>query len=360
MTHKLFTAYGAPGLVKRASREDTDTTAFPDTAFASEKRAFPVMTADDTWVSCMFYANNFEKLEKYAAVRIGSNLLQASKLWHIEQDVLAMWRKSADARDAASRDATAYAMEFTQDGTTVKSFPISGVDHIVKSAAEFIKVRPTLNLELRQKLANNLVKAALSHNAFDDLPEQVLRSSGDGYVISEMVADGWLKRANLMAERQNTPAANLARNASKQFRACRIDNPTPDDFQKIAKAFDDFDTTHRITHLYAQGLPLPEDSTYCETYIGLAKKASQHIKLTNGATYEIAAMGKLTLEKLAEVLGDEFASDMTCPLTGKFDIEKAASVFPTLPRPEAALIDQLLEQVSASSVFREKQAFSVR
>jgi hypothetical protein len=83
------------------------------------------------------------------------------------------------------------------------------------------------------------------------------------------------------------------------------------------------------------------------------------VKLTTGSVYELADLASLPLEKMSELLGSDIVKELKCPLSGDLDMEKVAAILPSLPRPDAIMLEQLFEGTQIVPVLSSKRAFSV-
>lgn len=356
-THKLVTLYNAPSFVKTAGTVDYDN--LSSEAFAGEQQTFPVHTPRDVWLSAAFFTQQVGGFPKQAAHRVALNILESARVHGIQQEVIDLFEKAASLEEIMAQDDGIYGLEFNQDGRVIKSFPLNNVEEIKLASIQFEARRKDMTSCTRVKLAKEIVKRASECRASDVVTESVYKTAGAGYVTPRLIADAWWARAHQAKRLQKTAAYNLAAASARTFSKAVINSVASEDAEKVANQLSQFDREVGLTHLYGETLAFPEEAIFSVSHAELHKMASQTMRLVTGNVYELCDLQNLSLEKVAEVLGDDLAAELRCPMTGDMDIEKAAAVLATLPRREAVTLERLLAEARVEPALTMKRAFSV-
>lgn len=356
-THKLVTLYNAPSFVKTAGNVDYDN--LSSEAFAGDRQTFPIHTPRDVWLSAAFFTQQVNDLPKQAAHRVASNILASARVHGIQEEVISLFEKAASLEDIMSQDDGIYGLEFSQDGRVIKSFPLNNVEEIKLASVQFEARRKNMDSPTRVKLAKAIVKRATECRASDVVTEPVYKTAGVGCVTPQLIADAWWDRAHHSKRLQKTAAYDRAAAVARTFSKAVINSVAAEDAEKAASQLSDFDQEVGLTHLYGGALAFPEEAIFSVSHAALHKMARQTMRLVTGNVYEICDLQSLSLEKVSEVLGEDLAAELQCPMTGDIDTEKAAAVLATLPRREAITLERLLSEARVEPALTAKRAFSV-
>jgi hypothetical protein len=79
------------------------------------------------------------------------------------------------------------------------------------------------------------------------------------------------------------------------------------------------------------------------TFAKTASELEAHVATTSGRMYNKQDFGKVALDDLKSLFGDEFADRVRSGLD--VDAEKLAEEIATLPRPDAEMFDSLMSEV---------------
>jgi hypothetical protein len=117
----------------------------------------------------------------------------------------------------------------------------------------------------------------------------------------------------------------------------------PDTLVKLAETIDILDRKLRLRGRYTDVIPRPEDVIFSCTLSKMASDLERHVSTTTGKLYEKDAFSRVPLQELQDLFGSEFVAQVRTPF-GRVNPEKMAEVVSTLPRPDANLLDAVLQQ----------------
>ena len=118
---------------------------------------------------------------------------------------------------------------------------------------------------------------------------------------------------------------------------------TKTQFRKLAEVLDVLDRETGLCRNYHEGVEMPEEICFTILQKEAEDILDSYITLQTGSIYPVGLLASLPLEKVAGVLGEDFTAQIKTP-DGDLDIAKFAEILPTLPRPDAKLIERVLEE----------------
>lgn len=275
-----------------------------------------------------------------APEEIQSKIAACAKVWGIEADV-----KGALAKIAASTaqlgeeqlpDAD-FALCQEHKGSKIRKFAAVDAETTVDAAIAFHDNRAKYPLAWRKQAAVNLLARAQSFDAL--LPEYVNeylhKAAGFAVATQASVDQILIERANRSSYVGDEASAklasilgDLAENEDLRHNVDRVN--------EVVELIDNYDRSMKLAQFYGHGVSLPEE-LLAITEPKLAKLAGQErnfVRLVNGHTVDIRHLDGDTLDTVSDGLA-------------KLSHAKLADILPTLPKPEADLLVQLMPKTAA-------------
>lgn len=340
--------YDLPDYVKQANQSSIfeRESRQPATVFADVRnREFKCATAADTWVSWLYFLENGRpQLHHKLAAWIEERLTDFADYWNIGDDVKALREKHATLNTGGLSDNDYMIVWADESGKKVQKCPLTNPGETCKAAEWFLKYRDHFPYHDRKVMATKLQeKAAAYCVVFDDATEQALdRQACNGTYVPTKAAQ--FIRNRVAAAPQGTDI-KMVEGLTKLAEAVAVNGHLASDASTVANLCHTIDTFDRVTKLaghYTNLLPRPED-VLCEALYKQARSAlDEACQLTTGTVYNKQDFGSLKLSELRDVFGNEIAE--ACADGMLVDPTKAAEVLSTLPRPDAVLLDSVMEE----------------
>lgn len=317
-------------------------------------RSFPHHTRAATWVSYALLRESKEAMapDQYGLLR--DQLRKMAHFWNIAGDLDAVdgSASSGEKQASASTDDFALVLPLPTGGQECR-YPLRNASEVKAAAAYLRQHRDALPYALRRGMADRvLIKAAAYGVQFDEPTDAFLeRQAGHGWCAASDAA-GLLRERALLLRRVDPDSSKALVQAAD---ACQTKSATardPERLQVLAEAIDRIDRANGLHREYGPGLPRPEDVLFGLTVKSASAAADEHCSTTSGCVYRTEDLGRVKLAVLRDTFGDAFADNVSAGGL-LVDAEKLAEQLHTLPRPDAELMDRLLEEMGVKPVAKE-------
>ncbi len=355
--HRIQQLVDLPDFVKKADWVSPDDAAqLPRGAFADPGgRSFPIHNRAQTFLSYAYFLHGANGLNKESAAKVYGRLKAAARDWGIETTCARLEDQHAKQSEfCMSRlPDDQFALVADYDGKRFRRFPLLNAS-CVKSAAEHLSAyKANYPLAWRKSMARKILgKAAAMGVNFSDDPDlsgYLTRAAAVTPALPGDMANGmeqrlyqwWEKKAyGHRASETDHEVVRSMKQAIATVRSARL--PNRELSVKCASALDEFDKfTGECDLLDRDGLAYPEEIAY--TSMQMAKEASElassFVTLPSGNSYRMEDIRKAGAAPF-QILGDEFLSAVT-DIDG-LDMQKVAEIVPTLPLPDAQILDRAL------------------
>jgi hypothetical protein len=357
--------YAPPEFVKQATLEDLCGSADLPTHLYGDpaKRLYPCHTPAAAWTSLAYLLDKQAGQPAQQTEPVVQRILDCGRVLGVEAELQTLRQKYAQDRPAAEDvlPDEDFAL-ILRDGTqTERHYPLRNGPE-VKAAADYLLAhRDRFPFALRQQFADRVLdkQARLGVRLEEGVQEILEKQAGRGAGTSAAAAELILGRveavrrgpgADSELQKEMLKMAQLIRQRPSQLRA-------PGMRCKVAAVVDAFDRQHGRTN-YGPGFPRVEDVLFELTREKMASCAREHVGLLTGSIYKMADLERVRLAEVKGLFGDDFGEALTSDGL-RIDGEKAAEVLPTLPAPDAHLLDRLLHGLGVLPVAKEASARAV-
>jgi hypothetical protein len=372
--YMLDRLYGIPEFVKQAEFETgQDVRDLPATAFAEPvHRKFPCHTKAATWLAQAYFSANQGLYSKEQAGVIQDRIEKSAQYWGIQNLTHSFkkgWAKLASREMPEVSDGD-HALVVDYGTHKLRRMPMPNAIS-VKLAADFLYAnRAKYPLQWRKSAARRIlrkmsfydgqaakgVKVAGAELGITKLSYEVRnyleRAAGLGAAMPEKVAEKIAQRVFMLPERRDDLRLKLAEVAQD---IAKVDSLSNDELDKVAELLDEVDRSTGLAAYYHTSVDMPEEICYDVLEKEAAAILDGHVVLTTGNVYPLELFRNLPIDKMAAVMGDEFA-DAVRNEAGDLDLEKFAEVAPTLPRPDALLLERIVSSSEGEPTRMEKVA----
>lgn len=367
--YSLGRLFAVPSFVKESTADKDQIKDLPSDAFADPQlRKFPLHSKAATWLAQAYFQHSKGYYDTKKASLIQDRITKAAEFFQISalcKGFTDQWKKVAgDSREDLPDSSFGLVVDY--NGAKQRLFPMPNIAS-VKMAGEYLFAnRFKYPYEWRKQAARNILKAALEWDKkaaageavphgfgslqFDpDTQSYLEKASGFAGATPQHVAEKIAQRVVMMGDSHRDLKVKLAEMSLAISKMPGTGLMEPEMIQKAASIVDLADRETGLHRYYNQGLNLPE-----EDFFQFLKKEAQaildgHVTLSTGNTYPVEAFQYLPLDKVAEVMGDEFKNEVT-GIDGRVSAQKVAEIAPTLPRDEAVLFETVLENVASEAM----------
>lgn len=352
--------YEFPDFVKNAKAQDTlsPPRELRSTAFADcRRREFPIHTKAATWMSYLYFLEKCSNLHPTTSGMIRERLNQAAAQWGVSSEVKHLQEKHAELQKGHLADSDYMLVWASEDGTKERLYPLRNSMEVKVASEWFMAHRDHWGYDDRRTMASRLLEKANAFGvAFPDETDTALEQQvGRGTYVPKQAADHIRNRVR--AAPQQVPHAIL--DGMTKLAEAVESNPhlatCSESIQGMCRTVSQFDSD--ITKLagnYSALLPRPEN-IFCGAAFKVAEAALEDsVQLATGRVYHRDEMAKVALSDLRDVLGDDLAGEMASGLS--VDPEKLADIAPTLPKPDAELLDRVMDDNNVRPMFKAAQA----
>lgn len=317
------------------------------------RRSFPIHTKAATWVSAAFLYEDGNIPDKQVAAKLD----QAAKWFDISDEVDKLKTTTKSASVLTDSD---YAIVIKNaDGTYDRRYPLRNATE-VKVAAEYLqKVRDVIPLSYKTGMASKILEKASQFGAGlgYDLDDFLEKTAARGTCSAKTASDLLMTRA-LLVKRANPSLADELRKAASECSKNASNVRESTSLEKLACVIDQVDRDYGIAKDYGGSIQRPEDVLFAVTAKSASHFLDNHCSMTTGKIYNIGDLGRLDLDGVKDVLGEDFAREISDGLA--VSPVKLAEVASTLPRPDAMLLDRLLSDSGIKPVMAESDRFGRR
>jgi len=354
---------GTPQFVKEAVLDDPKKVGeLPASTFADAvRRKFPCHTKAATWLSNAYFNQCRDSYAGKEAETVKARLHKFANHFGIRgllDQFDAAWRKVA-GYGAPELPDDAYALVAEMDGKKIRRMPLTSPSS-VKAASEFLYAnRASYPYALRRAAARNILKAAMK---FDEMAKKgsvefpgtrfgiyqfepaalayMEKAAGLGATHPRWAAEKIAQRAILCGgnEAMRNKLAEVAITVSK------LDVLDGENAVKLAALLDAADRAAGIDRHYHDGVDMPEEVCYQVLTKEAAAVMAGYVRLQTGKVVPLEALLSLPMSKFAALLGEEFTKSVQ---GDGIDVDpvKFAAVVQSLPRDDAALVEQALGEI---------------
>lgn len=323
-----------------------------------EHRLYPCHNPASTWLSALFFQDKrAEYTRKFGAdcARLTElRLNELARTYRIKDAVAAIASSHATMNKPASVVDTDWAIVKTEaDGQVYRDLRLANPQEIKAAGAYLLEHHNAIPAEDRLMAAQRVLeKAAAAAIDMGELTEPLQRMAGQGICDPADVVQFFrirqkLASSTLQAVEIGKLADAIAANPEMTL--------TPQRLPELLKAAEEIDTKLHLRGNYTDVIKAPEDVLFSVTYGSVKSALDNSIALLSGGVYDKQAMAKLPLSQFRDVFGDDLAREIT---SSGLDIDpvKLAEVAPTLPLPDARLLERLCTDNGISRVHSAKQA----
>lgn len=317
-----------PEYVKTAEVDDYDELAgLPKEAFAdSNRRIYPINDPSRVYVSNAYFTSkkaDIQKIygDKYAS-QIENKIKEAAEILGISEDLEAYSQNYE--KKAAEDYAQQYLAEFVVANADLNLYPVKTAQDLKDNAEHFVKNISNYPFDWREKIATKIVKVAKELNV-DEIPDLVLKYAGYFYPdFSNLETEVW-RRGTKLKKEANVEAYTKLKEDVKNISSV-------DEVMKLAE------TLYHIENMeglydnvkVANVLGDPVDKLFTKSI----EKVAEDLNFieAHGDKYAVEDLQKVSKDKYQEAFG--FDLDPA-------DFEKFADVFPTMPRSDIKLFEEI-------------------
>lgn len=366
--------YGLPGFVKEAGNEDTAALKdLPSDTFADPaSRKYPCHTKAATWLAAAYFLDSKPLYSKEMAAAVQGRIEKFASYWGIKglvDGLTKSWAKLASEARPDVPDADHALVIKLDDGKMLRRMPMPNALS-VKLAGEFLFAnRFKYPYEWRKTAARRILKKAMEYDERAERGEEVAgsvlgitrfnpetqeyleKASGLGSTHPVRAAEKLANRVLMLGDSQHEVRTKLAHIIRAVADKTEFRN---DERYKLASLIDSIDRETGLHKHYHEGIDLPEEIIFEVTQKIASQVLNSHITLTTGNMYRLEDFTGLPMDKVAAILGDEFAAAVSDGV--RLDLTKFADVAPTLPRPDAALLERILQESGRRVTIKEARA----
>jgi len=371
--YTLDRLYGLPKFVKEAEQEEkAGINRLPSHVFADRvRRKFPCHTKAATWLAQAYFCLAEPQYSKEERALVQDRITKQAAYWGVKNTtdrLRTTWQKLASTERPEVGDADHALVVDMGEGKKMRRMPMPNAMS-VKLAGEYLFAnRYNYPYQWRRAASRRILKKAMEYDAkfregekvagaglgvlqFDDDTQEYLeRASGFGMCHPKQAAEQLSRRALMISSRFNDVREKIATIAQELHEMEECDAEL---LHKVAEAVDWADRQTGLCKQYHLGIDLPEEMFFQVLEKEAEAVINNHVTLTTGNSWPIEVFSHLPAQKVAEVLGGDIA-DALEGNHGLLDLEKFAEIAPTLPRPDAELLETALK--AAAEEAYEKDA----
>jgi len=317
-----------PSYVKVAEVDDYDALeGLPKEAFADEnRRIYPLNSASRVYVSNAFFTSKKADIQRlygdnYTS-QIENKIKQAADILGISED-LANYSSGYEKQASVTADEV-YMGTFDLGMEPLNLYPVKTASDLTQAADHFVEYIQNYPFEWRTKMASNIVKTARDLNV-DEIPDLILKYAGHYYPdFAELSTEVWRRGTKLKTAENREIYTKLA-----------ADVENISSVEEVMKLAETLSNIENMEGLYdnvkvAGILGDPVDKLFTKSIEKVASDLS--FVEAHGDKYLIDDLQKVGKDKYEEAFG--FDLDPS-------DSVKLADVFPTMPRSDIKLFEEI-------------------
>lgn len=354
---KMAQVFDIPDYVMSCKRSDILSDSLkdiPSGAFADPlHREFPCHTKRATWLSCAYFANEYENIPKERRQKLQDNLVKHAEFFNILPEFESqlnlkadMLRKSADYAQAPDEY---YLLVNNSSGERKGLLDTDGA--VEKAAQWLVSSRNDLTLEKSAELAGRILKRADDLGTKLEYRDRLERMCGIGLCDKASIVRAIGARASLCKDAAIADQFRKLADHIKRSDTLSVDN----DMFKVASAIDEADVVSGLVAARRRGeVPLPEELIYKHASCELEKIASETVRLQTGEVYSLSKLASIDRLDFESELGSDLAEEVYNDM--QLSEENAASILPTLPRTDAERLSAFLKKKGVTPELKTKAA----
>ena len=341
--HDIRASHKLPEFVKDAQIDKETISGLPSGSFADPVgRTFPCHTRADTFLSYAYFLKHASQVPNNSRAQILERLKKFAHDWSIHTQCTKLQREHEKqaSSDISSLSDDKFAIVEEYNSEKYRALPLLDEKCVKEAAAHLRQYADRYPISWRKKAARKIASAARNLNLTLD-GDYIAKAAGETMPCRADIARGMYDRATMLnsGRRGSRAQTKMAKAAATLAKSSGDFDPAV-----IETIIDRFDNEFDLRKYYSRGLPTPEEVVYS----GFTEKRASDIKgelvrLTSGTTYTKTALANAGLEPY-RVLGDDFINEVRGGLDD-INIEKLAAIVPTLPTPDANLLDRALREV---------------
>lgn len=392
----IFHNYTIPPYVKEATDIELfgDPILLPNLLYLDKNKEFPVHTKAACWMSyarlLRKYANN--EISKNKAEQLKTELENFAENMGISADIEKL--KKQDLKNKSEPDAKDYALDLSEIGLDAdietaltddkskktdseeqnektsqltrpsnKKFPIRNIHELHKAANYISEYYYYLPYRVRRNMAENILAISEKRGwkLHHQLRDTLLKQAGYGLCTMEDVAD--LLYSRVVALKYSGPSNILPEVAKQMLKMAKVCYLKPDlvfdspKLIKIAELVDLYDKT--ILKEKAKNLRKIEDSLFYINHVSLLKEAKSKVRTVNGTVYNLDDFSKLRIYHLQDYLPEDILNELSSDGI-HVDYKKVAEILPTLPKQDATMLEQALNDLHIYPIYKEASDYEIR
>lgn len=364
--YRLTRLYGPPEFVKEAGVGDLcGGDELPPHVYGDpRRRLFPCHTPAACWTSAAFFLDKEAEFRDDAPL-IWGRILHCARVFGVDKSLAGLREKVAanvPSPDDDLPDEDFALVSGRPDGTAERRYPLRNPAEVKRAAAYLAEHRDSFPYEDRREFADRVLQKAarMGVRLGGDEEEFLTKQAGHGACTAREAAELLLGRFHAVRMGPG-PAGELQKGILK---LAEMVARTPSRLRepgmrvKLARTVDDFDRATGLAGKYGPALPRPEDVLFGLTREKMAQAAQEHTHTVTGNIYRLADLERVRVEDVRDLMGDDFARELTSDGL-RVDSEKAAAVVPTLPRGDAEMFDRLMRGVGVMPMAKEASSYSV-
>ena len=317
-----------PEYVKTAEVDDYDLlTGLQKEAFADRnRRIYPINEPSRVFVSNSYFLSKKADIEKLYGKnysrQIENRIKEAADIFGITEDLEKYTQRQE--KKASEDYPEAYLGEFVVAGSDVNLYPVKTAQDLNVNADHFVRNIANYPFEWRAKIAKEIVKAAHKLGT-DEVPDLVLKYAGYFYPDFENIETELWRRSTKLQKAGHVEIYNKLKEDVKNI-------STVDEVMKLAE-----------TLSYVEDMEGLYDNVKVASILGdpVDKLFTKSIEKVAEALNFIEAHGdKYLVEDLQKVSADKYQEAFGFDIDPS-DLEKLADVFPTMPRSDIKLFEEI-------------------
>jgi len=350
--YKFAKLYDLPDFVKSASTDELNGQELPGHVYADvrEPKQFPCNTKIATYLSCLWFLEKRAHIPSKIASMVEARLDRFAQYWNISKDVQQLKTKNASfARsDLDQLPDSSFALVRKESGLVDRRYPLRNALEVKAAADWFANNRDSFVYDERKDMAQRILDQANKYCAdITNNVELLHKQAGRGFCTTEKAAEFIEMRARVTRAPAEVKqglfklAADVRKMDALVFNNCVVDN--------LARIVDNYDRAYNVK--LSSATQRLEDVLFENTQAEVQKLAQEICPMTTGSIYEIEQFGQLKVADISDLFGPDFAKEVSKGL--KIDSQKMAEVAQTLPRPDAQMLDRLMEQNGLAPIAKQ-------
>lgn len=351
--HQITKIVRLPGFVKEASvdgqREQLNE--LPSSSFADTfDRKFPIHTKAAAYLSYAYFLKQADKCAgDTQRTRIEQGFQKAAELWCLKGEYIDL-RDQFAPKAAITKNAAALVVEGK------RYFPINDARELNTAIDDLKNYRSNFSYPMRKEASANILNAAMRMGIpVHTVDASIHKMAGHGLTTKKAAEGEVIRRLNWLDSSQPSDLRPPLEECLNKLHKHAAENGVVggEPIQKLAELLDLVDRTIGLNARYGESVPFPEDVLFGFTKSAAEGTASGTVSLITGSSYNLPDLEKSGAAFKA--LGQDLLDCMT-DLAGNVDLHKVAEILPTLPRPDAQVLETALDKCGVQKLDMSKEA----